>query len=1212
MFFDVFKFELKYHASQRLFYVLAGVFFLLVFAATTTPNVQIAGGLSNININAPYAIVANLTSLSVFVLFGGIAFCGNAVIRDHDLKTAELFMSMPIGKFDYVYGRFAGALVFVAGMFLAGLLGAFMGEFMWWQDPHRIGPTSLQAYWFVTWAIALPNLFVLSCIFFCVSTTTRSMMATYIGMVVLLMLSFLLDSFTDKDTVALTSILDPFGSTALEQLTRYWTVYQKNNQVPALAGALLANRALWMGIGVLFLAAAYPLTSFSLQRGRKAKKAADDEMPPVAPLVIHPVTVHQSFGAKAQALQFLSQARLEARNIVFSVPFIVLLLLGLFLVIANAIGNLGNIYGTPVYPTTAVMVDIVNGAFSLSLLAVLIYYAGELMARERATHVSELIDAMPWPNWIMLAAKLAGLSLVIVSMLLTAMVAAIGVQLYKGFYDIDIMQYLEGLLFFFQFPLYLMMVLALFSYIVTRSKYGAMFLMVLYVVYTLVMPQAGFEDYLYRLRELAPVYSDFTGYGQRLEAYLWQTAYYAFFGGLLIIAMHLLWPRGIEDTWAARLRSMRQRMTLPVVVGLWSLSTLFVITGGYIYYNTHILNDYQTRKQSELQQADYEKRYKQYENMLQPDITDVYADVDIYPGRREVRVRGHYTLVNDAGVPLEQVHISRNPGPKLRSMTLASATLEKDDEDLGYRIYKFDKPLQPGEQIRLDFDIDWDSPGFANNGHSLKITSNGTFFNNLDVFPLIGYRSDFELKDNNKRNKYGLPKLERMAKIDDKSAWYRVGLSSTRRTRFETVVSTSADQIALAPGYLQKEWVNNGRHYYHYKMDQPIWNFFAYVSARYKVKKAMWHDDVSIEVYYLHGYNVDRMIAAAKHGLDYYTRHFSPYQYRQYRILEFPRFQGSFAQSFPNTIPFSESIGFVADLRDPTQIDYVTYVTAHELAHQWWAHQVLGADVQGSTMIVESLAQYSALMVMEHLYGADHMKRFLQYELDRYLQGRGGEQIKELPLYLVEDQPYIHYRKGSVVLYALKDYIGEANMDRALSNFLADYAFKGPPYPTTKDLIKAIREQAPAKYQAVITDLLQKIVLYDLRVVDSSVKPVAGGKYEVTVDVSAKKLEAGEGGAESVVPMDAWIDIGVLGDEQGEARVPEILYLRKHHITGEKQQFTIVVDKKPVSVGIDPLNKLIDRDPSDNVEKIEHVEDGDEGEKLGDAGKKVTSPHLPS
>src|SRR5204862_2016083 len=144
-----------------------------------------------------------------------------------------------------------------------------------------------------------------------------------------------------------------------------------------------------------------------------------------------------------------------------------------------------------------------------------------------------------------------------------------------------------------------------------------------------------------------------------------------------------------------------------------------------------------------------------------------------------------------------------------------------------------------------------------------------------------------------------------------------------------------------------------------------------------------------------------RMIDAVKKSLEYYSANFGPYQYHQLRIVEFPRY-AAFAQSLPNTIPFSESIGFIARVEGPDDVDYPFYVTAHEVAHQWWAHQLIGANVQGSTLLSESLAQYSALMVQEKEYGRDKMRRFLKYGLDRYLGDRGGERGQETPLVRAE------------------------------------------------------------------------------------------------------------------------------------------------------------------------------------------------------------------
>jgi len=1189
MFAQIFKFELQYHRHQYLIYTLSAVFFLLLFLATSTPNVQMVGGVDNLNLNASYTVVMTLASFTILAMFGSVAFSANGIVRDFEHRTSEMFFTTPVTKFDYVYGRFFGSLVFTYLLYFAGLAGVLAGELMPWLDAERIGDTNLGAYLFATLAIGIPNLFVFSALFFLITTRTKSMMGTYVAAVGLLMLSFLLDVFTEKATLELTSILDPFGISALEEVTRYWTVFEKNHQVPVIEGAFLINRVLWMMLGLIFLACAYPSFSFT-EKTRRSKASPPEQMPFLngssgfRQKISLPV-VALNFSLRGQFNQYFFQTALEFRNIVRSAPFVVLLLLGLLMVVANATGDLGNIVGTSIYPTTTAMVGIINGAFSLSLVSVLIYYSSELLVRERNVKVNEIMDAMPYPNWVMMAAKLSGLALVVLSMLFVATIAAICVQLSRGYYQIDILHYLAGLFFFFQFPLYLMMVLSVFFYVLTRSKYLSMFLMIVYIVLSIALPRLGFENYLYRLRAVNPVYSDFTGYSQNLVPYLWQSFYWGLFGCLLLIVIHLMWPRGIDDAFHTRIEVAMQRLNIRLRLVLAGVLCLFVGTGIYMFYNTNIVNDFVTQNQLEANQASYEINYKEYEFINQPVVTKVFAEVDIFPGQRDVYLRGNYAMVNNTDLSIETLHLSLPDKVKVRKLEVGDAELEMNDAELGYRIYRFSEPLQPGKQFDISFEIDWLTPGFANSGHGVNVASNGTFINNLDLFPLPGYQRGNELQDNNKRREHLLPPLQRAASIDDQDALYRAGLSAGERVSFEAIVSTSDNQIAIAPGYLQKSWTEQGRTYFHYKMDAPIWNFFSFVSADYQVRREKWHA-VDLEIYYLHNFNVDTMLEASKHSLDYFSENFSPYQYRQFRIMEFPAFQGAFAQSFPNTIPFSEAIGFVADLRDESMINYVYYVTAHEFAHQWWAHQVLGADVQGATMIVESLAQYSALMVMEEKYGAAFMKRFLEYELDKYLSGRGGELIDEMPLFLVENQPYIHYRKGSVVLYALKDYIGEDAVNSALAEFLQSYAFKSAPYPTTLDLLKIIRRHAPGEYSTVITDLFEKIVLFDLKVEGSLVQERPDGKFEVTIDIAAKKYEAEGNGVEHEVPVDAWVDIGVLGEIGAVSQVHEVLHLEKVNVTSDRQTFNFIVDKAPVAVGIDPMNKLVDRNPADNIKEV--------------------------
>jgi ABC-2 type transport system permease protein len=266
----------------------------------------------------------------------------------------------------------------------------------------------------------------------------------------------------------------------------------------------------------------------------------------------------------------------------------------------------------------------------------------------------------------------------------------------------------------------------------------------------------------------------------------------------------------------------------------------------------------------------------------------------------------------------------------------------------------------------------------------------------------------------------------------------------------------------------------------------------------------------------------------------------------------------------------------------------VSYITAHEMGHQWWAHQVIGADQQGSTMLSESFAQYSALLVMERLQGRHGIRKFLKYELDRYLRSRGGELIEEQPLARVENQGYIHYQKGSLAMYWLKEVVGEAVVNRALQRLIEQYAFKGPPYPSSTDFLRLLREEAGPAHDALITDLFERITLWDAKVTEASSKKLADGTWEVLIDISARKLVADGKGVEKEVPLDEPFDVGVFTVEPGKKGFNDaaVLFMERRAIKSGQQRLRVVVAKEPAWAGIDPYNKRIDRNSDDNLKAV--------------------------
>ncbi|MGH9570561.1 MAG: M1 family aminopeptidase, partial [Candidatus Angelobacter sp.] len=345
---------------------------------------------------------------------------------------------------------------------------------------------------------------------------------------------------------------------------------------------------------------------------------------------------------------------------------------------------------------------------------------------------------------------------------------------------------------------------------------------------------------------------------------------------------------------------------------------------------------------------------------------------------------------------------------------------------------------------------------------------------------------------------------------------------------------------------------------------------------------------IKLEVYYIkeHPWNVPRMMNSMKKSLSSYISNFGPYAHKEARIIEFPRV-ARFAQAFPGTMPYSESIGFIANLNKPDDIDFVFYVVAHEMGHQWWAHQVVGANMEGATLLSETLAQYSALMVMEKEYGRDTMRKFLAYEMDNYLRSRGAERLKERPLLTVEaNQGYIHYRKGSVVLYYLKEMIGEQAVNRALRKVIQQYAYAPPPYPTSYALVNALREETPPNLQYLIKDLFGDITIFSNRTLDASAQKRSDGKYDVTISVQAEKFKADPKGSETEVPIDDYVDIGAFAKPAKGKKYGDTLYRQRIHMTQKNATFTFTTEKLPEKAGIDPFDLLIDRIPDDNTKSV--------------------------
>ncbi|HXE79362.1 MAG TPA: M1 family aminopeptidase [Vicinamibacterales bacterium] len=1174
-------FEIRDQLRQPLFWGIAGVFAMMSFVATVTDTLQIGGAIGSVHRNAPYVVVRMLGDLSLLAVFMVVAFAATSVLRDFERGTDGIVFASPVRPRDLLLGRYVGSLVAACLCFLAAPVGLLVGGLMPWLEPERVGPFSPTPYLYGLAAFAWPTFAIVGAVFFAVASRVRNLAATFASLVVLLVGYFAaMAMWDDLESRSAAALLDPFGFSAFMLETQYWTVAEKNSRIPGFTGVLLGNRLLWIAVAMGALAWAVGTFRYErLARSRSPAPSTDRRATePLARLRRQPV-----FTRSTALGQLRTAFRLEARLLLRSVPFLLILAFGLINVLAN-MGYLDVVMGTPVWPVTHLMLTAIRAGYSFLLVLILTYYAGEVVWRERRLAVDGILDALPVSTWVPLTAKVGALCAAVVVFIGAGMVGLMGFQLAQGYTRLEPGLYAQGLI-VEAVPFVLMAVLAVFLQVAVNQRYVGYLLMVLFVAGGALLDALGLEHHLYRYGSApAAPYSDMNGWGPFARAVFWFDAYWTLCAGVLFCLTYLLWIRGPDTGWSLRRRTARLRFAGAVRPATALLLIGTIGTGAFIYYNTNILNEYIPSDEADRRAAEYERRYRRYIDLPQPRIVSVRTNVDIYPSEGRATIRGEYRLVNRSGVPIRAIHLSTSPRMRTVALELPPHRTVVDDRVLGYSIHELDQPLAPGAEAAFRFELAISNPGFVNGNADTSVVGNGTFFH-VRQLPSLGYQRWRELGDPALRRRLGLPPPARMASIDDARARMNHDLASDADlVDFEAIVGTSPDQIALAPGDLEREWIERGRRYFRYRMAAPIPKFFSYLSGRYAVRRDEWNG-IAIEVLHhpAHTFNVVRMIAAVKQTLAYMTANVSPYQHRHVRIVEVPRYVRR-AVSFPNTIPFSESIGFIARLKDPDAIDYPFYVTAHEVAHQWWGYQVLGADVQGSGMLSESMAQYCALMVMQREYGAEQMRRFLRYELDAYLRGRGGELVEEMPLALVEDQPYIYYRKGALALYALQDAIGEDVLNGALRRYVESVRGQTGPYTVSRDLLAFVREVTPPEKQRFVDDLFESITLFDIRAREAVARRLPDGRYEVRIRGEARKLRADGEGNEQEVVIDDWVDVAVLGgDEEGRERV---LYREKRRLTAPTVDVALVVDGEPRRAGLDPLNILVDRRPGDNVTAV--------------------------
>ncbi len=1218
MFSTIYLHELQTWFKKPLFYIYVGVIFILAVLLSATAvgvfdsdNVTVT---SAIELNSAVGIygMTGVFALLVYLLIPSII--GGTIQRDFNNNMHNVLYSYPLTKFGYLAAKFSAGMTITLLIILGSMVGLTVGFYLPGANDFLVGPFELMNYLQPFLQYIIPNVMFYGAIVFAISAFVRNVNIGFMVILVLIILQAAAGSALEsvEDTFWI-ELLEPTGETATGELIKYWTPQEVSNQLIPFEGTLLYNRLLWGGIALAMLAWIYFAFSFSQQpstialRKRKAARVVKRNFGVIQSIKLPKVATDFSLGG--QLIAAWTVAKADIKYMVTGWPFIIIATISFAFSLLTML-VLGQQFGTDILPKTWVMLLLPSGIFSVFCYLLIYLYAGLIMDRANASHINQIVDVTPTRNWVMLLGRFIALVVLVFTIQAIIILAGLTIQTYNGFFDYQLPLYFFDLYLIKMWEFIPWIFMALLIHTLIKNKWvGLIVLLVLAVGVPQVLSAIGVTQpqFIFNQGTGAPSPSDMNGYGAGLSSYFTYRVYWMLLGIALFTVAILFYRRGMGTRMVERFAFAKARSSKALVTTMAVCLIGFFVLGGYMWKVNNMDEEQLTGKEAEELRVNYEKDLSQYKDAAQPRIVSVNAAMDIFPDKLYYTSNVNMVMVNQTNEAIDTLHVAY--GENLDTIIMnRPATKVYDNEDYQYRMYAFEKALQPGDTLIFDTTVSSERNTFFK--VNSPVVENGTFLNNF-IYPSIGYSAGYELSDPNVRRRYGLEPKDQLPEPTDPGATdnnYIGGNSDW--IDFEATVSTSSDQIAIAPGYLMKEWEDGDRKYFHYKMDSKMLNFYSFLSGRYDVLKDE-HDGVKLEIYYHpdHDYNIDRMMLGLKDGLDYYNENYTPYQHRQARIIEFPRTGGGFAQAFPNTIPFSEAIGFIADVDDDDQdaVDYPFSVTAHELAHQWWAHQVIGAEAKGMTLLSESLSEYSSLKVLEKRYGKEQMRKFLKDAMDGYLLGRTADRSGENALMYNENQQHIHYQKGSLVLYAMSDYLGEDKFNAVVKRFAQKYQFKPAPYPTSVNFVNDIREVTPDSLQYLIKDMFETITLYDNKVADASFKKLGENKYEVNIEALVSKYRSTKKGksvytnkaGDSItytpenrkrpiesLPLADYIEVGVFGKENEETGVEKPLYLQKLKITDIKNDFKIIVNEEPVEVGIDPYNKLIDRNSDDNRQRV--------------------------
>ncbi len=1197
------------NVRRLTFWVFAAVF-VTISIMLSRGGVSFAGmSASGVKLatNAEYAIAAMLGAFSFFLMHFTATMCGDPITQDFRLGVAPILRSSPLQVRTYVLGRFLGGYlsllsiyaVFVAALMLGQLLPASEDRL---TLDFRVLPYLKHALWFVV----VPTFFV-GATSFMIGTLTRNMRMAYIFVTALLVGWFLVLLMLGDDNLRRWAYFEPSGQVWLaEKIARSRGNAWLNENPISIDFGFLINRLVLLAIGFASLAFTvwrFPKIDDSevgvvkdgyitrmLRWFARRDATVEDRYANWVGRTAVPVVEPSPRGFGLWCAQFWSSLVTETRLLLAERSLWIMAPV-IMLVAGAAIASFEGPFNLPLYPVSSEYAQHMVGPLLMFLAGTTIFYTGEVFHRDDANSVRSIIYATPVPNGALLFAKLFAMIVLSVGMaLLTAATAMLNQVVrwaiihesphveFTPYFDLGLHVILPSIV--------AMCAIALFVNVLLRGRYLAYFALIAlgaaYVWWAIVK---GHRSLLWNPMLVGHVrYSDLV----RLEPFESTLRLHHAYWGLVLFAALALSTWILERTqggWKnyVSLAAIARR---PMPVAFATLSTI-----GAVFVALEITRQANVRgTESEFEAKRLELEDKYFADRDEPRLTYQRIDIDVKlrPEERALDVKGNLTLVNAWPKPIRTVYFTIDPLYTIRKLELDGASLPYARDD-AVIVFALDKPLASGEHTTLH--LDWSgviNPGLAKNGgpQSTFIHPSSVFVNSFapEVVPVPGISSSLFLDDEAKRKDHGRGPLHVLTDRSN-AAFVPSMLWADSAYDFRARIEAPKPLEVLSVGRPGPVEDLGATQRFTWESDGPV-RSFAIVANLYDAKK---NGGDQVFYHHSHSYNVDTIMRALDDSRRTFSASFVPYPYEQLKIAEFPRL-ADFAESFPTLMPYSESIGFLTNFRDADNARYVDanyFVTSHEVAHQWWAYLLHPGMSLGSQVLTESLAEYSAMVLIDQQRSERMRLVFVKNEEDRYLRGRNPD--KEVPLASLENEGGVYwYNKGSHVFYMLERMIGRERLLAGLRSFVQVWQKRAsspqPTFPTVHDLIATLQNQHRNQNLDWFYDQwFEKVVVPDL-VVDSANLRRSGDAW--TIDFKVSNVGKGRAVVHAEAIAGKWDLTENTPPTDFRASAPIPLSLD----AGQSVQGSLTCAFEPSKLIVDRLFECIDFDRTNNTKDLERVD----------------------